>query len=214
MKGRNQVIEKYYESIEKVERKEFKPIIEWVKPNTKVLDVGCGIRSLGQSLITEKNCEVWGVDISNNAIHRAEKKGIKASIHDIDLELKFNDDCFDYVILCDVLEHIYRPRFALEEALRVGGSVIVSSPNVAYWIARLQLLLGRFPRAPLFGYEWYNTQHIHLFSYRDFKDLLRSLGGIIVREWFHAPKIPAFLKNSFPNLLGTIFVVEIEKVKP
>jgi methionine biosynthesis protein MetW len=178
MKGRNQVIEEYYENAEKIEREEFKPIIKWIKSNTKVLDVGCGVGSLGQSLTKEKNCEVWGVDVSNNAIRKAEEKGVKTSICDIDLGLKFNNDYFDYVILCDILEHVYRPRFVLEEALCVAaGSVIVASPNVAYWIARLQLLLGRFPRAPLFGYEWYNTPHIHLFSYRDFKDLVRSFGG-------------------------------------
>ena len=195
----------------KVWRKEFKPIIEWVKPKSTVLDVGCGFGDLSEFLTKKKNCEVWGLDLNINAVQSTQKKGLKASCCDVDLGLKFRNDSFNYVVLCDILEHVYKPKFVLEEALRVGKHVIVASPNIAFITARMQLLFGNFPETPLFGYKWYNTQHIHLFSYNDFKDLLKSLGGLIIRKWFWARGTPTVLSNAFPNLFSVVFVVEIER---
>lgn len=177
MEGRNEKIENYYEKVEDIEREEYVPIIKWIDPNSKVLDVGCGTGSLSVRLVREKDCEVWGIDISEKALEKAEERGLRTRTTDVDKGLNFEDDSFDHVILCDVLEHVHRPRLLLEEALRVGEFVEVAAPNVAFVQARLQLLMGRFPTAPLFGYEWYSTQHIHLFSYQDFKELLNELGG-------------------------------------
>lgn len=212
MKARDQIIEEYYTGVHEVCREEFKPIVEWVAPQSKVLDVGCGVGTLGK-LLMDKGCIVYGVDISPTAVERAREKGVKAEVWDVDNGLKFDDNSFDYVILCDVLEHVHKPRFVFEESLRVGRSVIVASPNFAFIKARLELLfLGRFPRAPLFGYQWYDTQHIHLFSYKDFLDLIKELNCIVSNKWFQMPsKVPKFLTNLFPNLFSAVFVFEVKK---
>lgn len=39
-----------------------------INKNSKVIDVGCGDGVLGKFLIEQKDCEVFGVDISNEGI--------------------------------------------------------------------------------------------------------------------------------------------------
>jgi len=49
--------------------------------------------------------------------------------------------------LADVLKHVSAPHGLLvksREALRPGGSVIVSVPNIAHWFIRANLLRGHF----------------------------------------------------------------------
>jgi len=158
-------------------RKEFDIIIDMVEENSTVLDLGCGDGSLGEELIKRKNCKVVGIDISEVAIGYAKKKGVDAKVGNLEEPLDFDNDSFDYVILCDVLEHLFDPMFTLREALRVSKKyVIVAFPNFAYLPARFELMFtGRFPRYPLFGYNWYNSQHIRLFSYKDFANALEGL---------------------------------------
>ena len=49
-------------------RKDFKIICNWVMPNSKVLDLGCGDGNLLQLLSKERNITGYGVDISIDKI--------------------------------------------------------------------------------------------------------------------------------------------------
>jgi SAM-dependent methyltransferase len=54
---------------------------------------------------------------------------------------------YDVIIFADVLEHLRHPEKMLVEChshLNVGGSVLVSLPNIAHFTARIRLALGRF----------------------------------------------------------------------
>ena len=63
-----------------------------------ILDVGCGDGSFSVFL-KEMAEEVYGVDISLNAVNLAKEKGIKAHTIDIDdVDLPFEDDYFDIVV--------------------------------------------------------------------------------------------------------------------
>ncbi|KXB06252.1 hypothetical protein AKJ53_00960 [candidate division MSBL1 archaeon SCGC-AAA382F02] len=63
MEGRKEKIENRYEEAGDIEREEYEPIVNWIDPNSKVLDVGCGTGSLSVRLVKEKDCKVWGVDM-------------------------------------------------------------------------------------------------------------------------------------------------------
>ena len=197
-------------------RKEFDIIVDMVDENSTVLDLGCGDGSLGEELIKRKNCRVVGIDISETAVKHAKKKGVDAKVGNLEEPLDFDDNTFDYVILCDVLEHLFDPMFTLKEALRVSKKyVIVAFPNFAYLLSRFELMfLGIFPRFPLFGYEWYNSQHIRLFSVKDFKRSLRKLNfniKIIQEEFISSGKIPKCSVKIFPNLFASICIMKIDK---
>ncbi|HAW60159.1 MAG TPA: hypothetical protein DCW86_01645 [Actinobacteria bacterium] len=199
-----------------IERLEFETILEWVRPGSRVLDLGCGDGSLGSRLIKEKDCLVWGVDVSGLAVDLAKKKGVVARVGDLDHEeLPFEDGFFDHVILCDVLEHVFFPKKVLEEAKRLTrDGLIVAAPNVAYWSGRLDLLRGYFPRAPLFGFNWYDSDHVTLFSYRDFLRLTQEMDLKVERRHFIGPhriEKVSFLKRVFPGLFALVFVVELRR---
>ena len=125
--------EVYSKGDNKTNRIEFEIIASMVEYNSSVLDLGCGDGTLGEKLIKERNCKVVGIDISKVAVEYAKRKGVNAIVGDLDEPLNFGDNTFDYVILCDVLEHLFDPMFALKEALRVRKKyVIVAFPNFAY----------------------------------------------------------------------------------
>jgi len=197
-------------------RKEFDIIIDMVENNSTVLDLGCGDGSLGEELMKRKKCKVIGLDISEVAVEHARRKGIDARVGNLEEPLDFDDNSFDYVILCDVLEHLFDPLFTLKEAFRVSKKyVIVAFPNFAYFKSRLELLFfGIFPKSPLFGYNWYNSQHIKLFSYKDFLIALKDLNfnvRIVKKEYISNNIIPKFFLRIASNLLAGVCVLKLEK---
>ena len=195
-------------------RPEYKYIVDWIEKGSKVLDLGCGNGSLGSLLIKQKGCEVHGIEASKSGVESALNKGVRANIGDIDEGLDFSDGSFDYVVINVTLQMVYRPGFVLKEALRVGKKVIVSFPNIAHWVARLELfLLGRMPRKPLYGYRWHNTKHIHLFSYNDFCNYLEEINARITKKVFfgYDSENESALAEIFPNLFSMEAILMIEK---
>ncbi len=202
------------ESISIINRPEYKYIVKWIKPNSKVLDLGCGDGSLGALLIEDKGCEVWGIDVSENGVAQSCQKGIKAEIGDMDMGLKYPDKSFDYVIINVTLQMVYRPGYVLKESLRVGKQIIISFPNFGLFLTRLEVLFcGRFPRIPLYSHHWYDTRHIHLFSYKDFKRYLKEIGAKIRAKEFlcYNSKDKCLLSDLFPNFFSGICILLIEE---
>lgn len=118
-----------------------------INKNSKVIDVGCGDGVLGKFLIEQKDCEVFGIDISNYALSIAESRGIKVQSCDVSTDtFPFPMDFFDFAVLSCSLEHIMAPIHALSETHRVlkpNGYAIITLPNVGYFINRLAFLFGR-----------------------------------------------------------------------
>jgi ubiquinone/menaquinone biosynthesis C-methylase UbiE len=113
---------------------ETKFLIKTIKPNSKVLQIGC---TLGDRLIVLwdniKPIELWGIDIDPELIKqckkRLEKLGIKANLFVADAQ-NFPDFSikFDYVIcLNNTLGYIPNDKKAVKEMKRVTkGKLIVS----------------------------------------------------------------------------------------
>ena len=63
---------------------------------------------------------------------------------DMTLDLPFDDQSFDAVVCTEGIEHMLNPDHLLKELLRVcrvGGTVVISTPNVLCFYSRLQFLL-------------------------------------------------------------------------
>ena len=58
-------------------------IVRLVRKNSNILDVGCGNGSLAQHLQKNMDCNVVGIDISEEAIASCKAKGIEAIKCDI-----------------------------------------------------------------------------------------------------------------------------------
>ena len=153
----------------------------------RVLDVGCGNCWTNQ-LLKGTHSEHYGIDISDNALKRAEKKGVIVKKVDLDSDpIPFEDNFFDLVLCSDIIEHTLYPEIILKEARRVlkeGGSLIVVVPNIASWFNRILLLFGFYP----WGVEstgtlelrdvffHWNTGHMHTYTKKSIISLLTLMG--------------------------------------
>ena len=59
-------------------------INNWISPNSKVLDLGCGKGEILLDLISSKNIKAMGVEIDASNIHECLKKGINVIEQNID----------------------------------------------------------------------------------------------------------------------------------
>ncbi|PCI30383.1 hypothetical protein COB55_00240 [Candidatus Wolfebacteria bacterium] len=171
-----------------------------------VLDVGCGD---GLLLDMFKNNMSEGVDISEEGIKKCTAKGIKTSLCDFSKDpLPFSENEFDYVIMLDVLEHLYSPEYLLREAHRVSKKyIVISVPNFSSLPARVQTLLGRVPEN--------NTPHkghIYWFNLVVLKRILKENGFKIVEMKMNTFWGLNFLVKMFPSLFALSFVFRAEKI--
>ncbi len=97
--------------------------------NLKVLDYGCGSgRLLKEIQIKEGR---YGIEINEDAINKAEERGIRI-ISEEDLVDEKYDSFFDYIILTDVYEHLFKPMELLEflsHKLKKQGKLIIVTGN-------------------------------------------------------------------------------------
>jgi methionine biosynthesis protein MetW len=115
---------------------------------------------------------------------------------------------FDYAICNVTIQMVMYPEVLLSEMKRISHYQIISFPNFANWRNRLDLLLkGRMPKPMLFGYDWYNTGHIHQLSLKDFLDLAEKYDLTVCRQihigicgWI------GYIRNWNSNLFSTISV--------
>jgi len=117
---------------------------------SSLLDIGCGDGTCTSALKTVLHAnEAYGIDISELAVRLAIKKGIHAIRLDIGTQsLPFFNNYFDFIFCGETIEHIFDTDHLLSEAYRVlktGGTLYITTPNLASWFNRLALLLGYQP---------------------------------------------------------------------
>ena len=118
-------------------------IVRFVKPGSRVLDIGAGSGSITRQLVKRLKCDV--VAVENNPAAVAKLRTFCTTVHDVDLNSEgWAEDVvsrqkklglatdFDYVIAGDVLEHLYDPWMTakrMASLLAANGHVIISVPH-------------------------------------------------------------------------------------
>ncbi len=185
-----------YDSI----RLDYRIIIDWIKGESSVLDLGCHEGELLSLIVREKNVSAHGIEIDEQAIYKCVALGLSVSHQDIDNGLsEYGDGTFDYVILNQSLQQVRKPGVVLNESLRVGKEVIIGFPNFAYYKARFQIFFkGKTPLTPSLPYEWYETPNLHFLSISDFVEYCQKRGIKIKRAAFlNGAGIVRILPNLF-----------------
>lgn len=186
-------------------------IADWIKPGSKVLDLGCGDGLLLQHLRDSKNVTGYGLEINAFNIEACVEKNINVIQADLNdgLQEYFADNSFDYVIMSQTLQATEQPDLLMKEMLRVGREMIVTFPNMAYWRARLQLgMQGIMPVTKGLPNQWYNTPNVHLCTLRDFEALCQQHNIAVLERTVvdHSLRQGNLLKNLLPNLLGEVAI--------
>jgi len=159
-------------------------ISSWIKPGSRVLDLGCGHGDLLYTLQQEKQVQGVGLEADEEKAAFCISRGLSV------LHENFNQDVlnypphhFDYCVLSQTLQQVYDPDVLIPQLLEIGTRVIVSFPNFSHWRVRLQLLCtGVAPKNDHLPYEWYNTPNIRVITIKDFKRFVRTINARVVRE--------------------------------
>ena len=185
-------------------RPDLATIAHWVRPNARVLDLGCGDGMLLRYLWKQRNAEGYGVEIDDTKVGASVQNDVNVLQMNLESGLSaFGDGSFDYVILSQTLQAMRHTEAIMREMLRVGREAIVSFPNFGHWSGRLQVLAGRMPVSESLPHEWYNTPNLHLCTIADFEDLAADLGvRILERVVLHEGR-PV---HTLPNLRGSLAI--------
>ena len=189
-------------------RPDLEIISEWIKPNTRILDLGCGDGTLLTHLNQTRDVTGYGLEIDEANILHCIVNGVQVIQTNLDEGIAefFDENSFDYVVMTQTLQAIHNPEKLLDEMLRIGKEGIVTFPNMAFWKNRIQLAFGgRMPMTRTLPNEWFDTPNIHLCSINDFENLCKNRGIKIIQmtavDYAHRHSLGIRL---FPNLLGEI----------
>lgn len=125
-------------------------ILDFVDSCDQLLDLGCWDGFIMEQIIkTGKVKKVVGVDNSKSAVKMAVKKGLDVKLIDsVEHRLPWKNNSFDCILAGEIIEHVYDVNSFIEEIARVlkpGGSLIITTPNLASFGARITLLTGKIP---------------------------------------------------------------------
>jgi SAM-dependent methyltransferase len=153
-----------------------------------IVDIGCGDgEAAGVALAVNPGHRLVGIDWSADALGQAKARGltsIRAAVDGISLPLRTG--AADVVIMSELIEHLVDTDSALDEAWRVlkpGGSLLLSTPNLAAWYNRGLLAFGVQPvfsevsLRGVFGRPGTVVAgHLRMFTTRSLTGLLRARG--------------------------------------
>lgn len=186
----------YKENAEKLLKK-------YVPVGARILDLACAFGDL-LSLLDKSNYKTYGIDISEYALKQA-KKNTSAQLIQGDLNkiLPYKSNYFDSVFAFDIIEHVDSPYKFLQEIQRIlkkNGIVFIQTPNI-------NSIFEKITKDKWFGYS--DETHLHLFSRKSLKFLLKQSGFLIMENQTFTAPFPPLIRSLVKNtdIGGNLWVV-------
>jgi methionine biosynthesis protein MetW len=157
---------------------------DWVEPNTRVLDLGCGRGVLLDYLVQTKRVSGVGVDLDFTKISACVRRGLSAYQGDMTYFMRtFPEKHFDRVICSRTVHELADPTSVILEALRVGRALTVGFVNHGFWKNRINTLVqGRKIRNEVYTTEWFESRPANPVTIADFEHFCAVKGIRISRR--------------------------------
>lgn len=190
-----------------------KYIVDSIPDGSVVLDIGAGNGLLSELLnFNNKSIVIDGIEPNNSVSVENKKKYrkyYKGYLQDFMEQLLVND--YDFIVVADVLEHVYDPIDFLSSVRRLmkeNTQLLLSVPNIAFGAVRLSLLEGKFEYVDSGLLE---RTHIRFFTLKTLIevfsltnlhiakriDLKRSFSKVEIKvNWFILFLLKSFLKKD------------------
>ncbi len=168
----------------------------WRAQARTVLDLGCGNGALTAALHRD-GFMMTGTDVSESGIRIASRHFPEIPFAHAEMSAPLPRHLrqrFDAVIAVEVIEHLLLPRLLFErakEALRPGGSLIVTTPFHGYWKNLALALTNKFDT------HWHPLRdfgHVKFFSIETLAQLFREQ-GFQIEHSTRVGRVPALAKS-------------------
>lgn len=160
-----------------------------------LLDLGCGAGHMTKFIGNHIGASnFYAVEKNLDDVNKAREKGVRVWTGDMDgSTLPYLDSSIDVIYAGEIIEHLVNTETFLNEIYRIiksEGKVLLSTPNLAWWLNRLVLF---------FGYQPYHTEvsplhaklgklkavdesqgHLRIFTLKSLKDILHLTGFKII----------------------------------
>lgn len=160
------------------------------------VDIGCGDGMCTEVALSTCRATpnaavgIVGFDWSMAALRQAKARNLPVARASADGGLPLATSSLDIVIMSELIEHLVDPDATLDEAMRVlvpGGTLLLSTPNLAAWYNRALLLFGVQPvftevsLRGIYGRPGKEVVgHLRVFTRRALQELLAAVGFIDV----------------------------------
>lgn len=187
------------------------------EPGDRVLEGGVSSGYFAEVLVGAGR-RVDGIELDPAAAERARTVCERVVVGDLQhIDIEQLEGPYDLLLFGDTLEHVPDPVAVLRTlstTMRPGGTLVLSTPNVANWAIRLSLLAGRFrytDRGIL------DRTHLRFYTRRTLVEMLEEAGfdvdrvvGTIPVPLLHSEplcRVAHTLGNLRPSLFAYTFVV-------
>jgi len=173
----------------------------------RLLDAGCGTGHFSK-VASEKGAVVTSMDIGVRLLEKVAEKCETERVVGSVLDMRYDNNCFDFIISSEVIEHTENPYRAIEEFYRVlkpGGILALTVPNRFWkWSCVIANATGIRPYEGLENWV----------GFRKLKHKLLSSGFHIIRyKGFHLFPFQVSLLHplllfldKFGNTLGRFYI--------
>jgi 2-polyprenyl-3-methyl-5-hydroxy-6-metoxy-1,4-benzoquinol methylase len=157
-------------------------MLEMIGSNKRVLELGPAAGAFTRALVAQ-GCRVVCIERDVDAAAAVEPVAERVIVDDLSdprsVAAAIDDERFDVVLGGDVLEHLPDPLRVLRacrNALKPGGYVVLSMPNIAHADVKLQLLDGHFSYREK---GLLDRTHLHFFTLESIEGMLRDAGLLL-----------------------------------
>ncbi len=161
-----------------------KQCLESLNPQGTLADVGCFTGAATALYGSVGFRQMVGFDASHEALAMVAERGIEPRYWRAGEELCPADDGeFNAVVAADIIEHIVDTDLFISELHRIlhpDGRLIITTPNLTFWLSRLRFLFGRPPwsypgPSPTVKADlMIDLNHIRVTTRREWEALFRS----------------------------------------